>query len=270
MNDEELRQRMECCRPGTPGQVDAEWLALQESADLNPDVRRQLDSIQRWDAAIARAMHDVPVPEGMASRLTQLLEANDDTSREAAPPVIGPVRPRWWSAPATRWSAVAASLAALLAVMIYVSGWRDNLTASQVAESARAWTAELDPEGWLRETPPTADYPVHSALRFAMVGWQRFPALGDQQAVAYEATVPPDRSRAYLFVVRTRAGRLLPDRPPLNPDATTGNLCISSWKSDAFLYVLVVPGSRQNYSRLIRTRAIAALSEQWQVASAEW
>ena len=41
------------------------------------------------------------------------------------------------------------------------------------------------------------------------------------------------------------------------PDSTTGGLCIGVWKSDGYLYVLVVPGSQASYLETLRTQSVA-------------
>ena len=73
----------------------------------------------------------------------------------------------------------------------------------------------------------------------------------------YRADLPPDHATAWLFVIRTPQGRQLPVIPPMAPDSTTHNLCIGVWKSNDCLYVLVVPGSRSDYHRTLRTHAVA-------------
>jgi hypothetical protein len=177
------------------------------------------------------------------------------TSEVALPATLTPrVRSIRWA------SAVAASLlstAALLALALWFVWPRDTLTTAQVVDDARNWLAQLDAETWRTSDPPVEDFPLDGTVRVEVVGWQPCATLSGTSSLAYQAAIPPDRTAAVLFVVRTRLGSQLPSLPPTTPDATTGNLCVGVWKAEGYLYVLVVPGRDSNYRQALVTPAFA-------------
>jgi len=285
MNDDELRKLIEGYQPGSDEPGDVEFSALREAASHDARLRAQLEAVQAWDSQLSRAMRDVPVPPELADRLLESL-GQPATPEEAAPEEAAPEEPAreqphtpaddehagaagseplgtpptaWWNRWPTRVAAVAMALSAVLVLCLYLTGWNDHLTATQVASKAQGWITQLDPEAWQRTIPPRDDY-RHSAIQFPLNAWQHFSVPLDDQAIAYQGLVPPARSRAWLLVITTRKGRLLPSRPPTVPDSTTGNVCIGVWKSDDKLYVLAVQGTQQTYRRLLRTNAIALLA----------
>jgi hypothetical protein len=267
MKRNELRKLMDCCRPDSEDLAEPEMSALAKSLDQDPGAREELMAIQAWDAKITSAMRDVPVPTGLADRLLEATaqaerktadEVDSQVNDETEGPIAEPAR-----MPAGRWrkiwaAGVAASLVAaavLVAFVAWYAGWRDNLTSAQVAEWARQWSQDLDLARWERNEAFPQAYPVEGSLRIQPVAWQRFQALNDSQAVAYLLNVPPDRSSAYLLVIRTHKGRQLPGFPSSRPDSTTGNLCVGVWKSNGCLYALVVPGSETDYRRVLKSQA---------------
>ncbi|MBM4092845.1 MAG: DUF3379 domain-containing protein [Planctomycetes bacterium] len=281
MKRNRLLKLMDCCRPGHDDLGQPEMVALAEAIDRDPAVHEEWEALQAWDRQLSEAITaDVSVPPGLAGRLLDGLRQSaereqrpSETARGCSPadnaeegaaradsPTVA-IRPRqhwrwWW--PAAAGAALVAA-AVLVAVVLRFGNWSDSLTGIQVAESARDWLHALatQEDGWLQQQPPTDLYPLDTTLRFPAVRWQRFRALDDTQAVAYVAELPPDRALAYLLVIRTTQGRQLPPVPPPVPDATTGNLCIGVWKNADCLYVLMVPGDRVQYGRLLRSGAFA-------------
>jgi len=256
--NEELRKLMECYRPGHEGAGDAEFAVLRQADAEDSDVHEQFEAVQAWDARIARAMRAVPVPDSLEDRLLAAIDVAEKEPADADHAAMAARQrpPRWWNRWPARVAAAALSAAALILVMYHALGWNDTLASGQVVQAARGWIATLNEQHWRQSTPPGDEY-QHPALNFPLDAWQYVEAMGDAQAVAYRATVPPDRARAVLFVVHTRKGRLLPERPPTVPDSTTGNVCIGVWKRDDHLYVLAVQGTQQTYRRLLKTQAIA-------------
>ncbi len=259
----DLRKLMECYRRESADSADPEMAALQRAVSEDPAVRGEFEAIQAWDAAIGRAMHEVPVPAGLADRLVAALQQGTQERDELGEEPVAPAGSSHRSVGRGVWfrraAAVVTSAAALLALTFFLSGLRDNLTAALVDQSAREWLDSLDPEAWQQTQPPSGRWPRREQVQFPMVGWQEFQALGDSRAVAYLGSVPPAQSEAYLLVIRTRRGRDLPESPPYDPNSTTGGLCVGVWKSDDGLCVLMVRGDQHTYRRLLNLQSIAGL-----------
>lgn len=244
MNPEELRNLIECYRPSRDGSGDAEFAALQRLAAEDPAVREQMEAVQQWDEAIGRAMRDVPVPEGLESRL---LTAVDDPTVQAHES-----RRRWWNRWPVRVTAAAVAIAAVIMLMIPILGWNDSLTSDEVAAQVRDWITTGRNQTWQRSNLPSEVMKHRKFFRLPINGWQHATVLGDEQAVVCSATVDPGRAKAWLFVIKSSKGRLLPSRPPQTPDSTTGNIYIGVWKDGNHIFVLAV-NSRDAYKRLLRS-----------------
>ncbi len=248
MKRQELYELMDCCRPDLSDLTEEEARALSEALEQDAQLRARFLARQSWDTAIGRAMHDVPVPEGLSQRLITAL---------AAPSPAEPLAVR----PAARFArrvpfpaaCVVAAAAVVLCALWFVRTRQDSLTSAQVAEQCRTWITQLEPQAW-KAAPeaPVADYPLDPGLRLQVVGWQSQSVHPYGQAVVYRANLSASGT-AYLYAIRTARGRLLPTIPPNRPDSTTNNLCIGVWKSGACLYVLVVPGDQRDYLRALRT-----------------
>ncbi|MFO7902452.1 MAG: hypothetical protein R6U98_07320 [Pirellulaceae bacterium] len=257
--NEELRKLMECYRPDRPLAGDTEFAALHQAMADHAELHRELEAVQAWDTTISRAMPQVPVPNGLEDRLLESVEAAEgELAHEGTLEATSPRSKRWWNRWPARITAGVISAAALVMIMFHVMKSRDTLSPTQAARAARGWIARLDEEGWQQGPPPGREY-RHPALDFRLEDWQHFQAMGDPEAVAYRASVPPAWSRAVLFVVETRQGRLLPNQPPTVPDSTTRNICIGVWKSDEHLFALAVHGTQRTYRRVLKTHPIAAL-----------
>ncbi len=274
MDQNELHKLMDCCRPDQADLDAVEMSALNEALARDAEARARWREVCRWDARLRSAMRDVPVPEGLADRLLDAASQRDQRGRNGAEgPAAGDAAPelatttssgRFRRRPIQRWTAVAAGLctvAAAVAIVVWFGPWQNELTSRQVARLARTtWMSELDREAWQTSRPPLAKYPLDPSLRFASIRWQRFRALDDPHAVAYQAALPPDRAAAYLLVVRTRRSSRLPTTPPMVPQSTTEGLCIGTWQSRGLLYVLTVPGNQLKYRRAINSQSFVMRS----------
>jgi hypothetical protein len=266
MQRREIRELLDACQSDLRDLTEEETRTLVDTLERDSELRDQWRTIQSWDAEIRCVFHDVPIPDGLADRLSAAVAAHGTLPSEAMVPEAmvpdiktepRPVEPaktarrRWL----TRPTKLAAGLLATSAVLLFAAwfarwglGWGDQ----QVADASLAWPEQLGPEAWQSTNPPELDYPLDPSVRLPIVGWQRCTALTDSGAVAYRAELPPDRSTALLYVIRTRQGRLLPTIPPTVPDSTTGNVCVGVWKNNGCLYVLVVRGGPSVYLRTLR------------------
>ncbi len=268
MNHEELRQLMEGYRAGDSSADDAELAALEQAARQDPALRAQWEAIQSWDGAIGQAMHDVPVPAGLAERILQSLQQADEVNGpdEVAAPaedevlVTLPIDRPWWN----RWSVrlAVASAAAALILVVGLARFGDSLTAQDVAAQVPAWLKEVEQTAWQQTPAPqeAQDCIKSGALRnIPGTNWQRLDTDYDRQAVIIQTTLPQGQTRAWLIVIKTWRGRQLDTRPPLVPQSTTGARRVGVWKHEGQLCVLVVQGSQQNYRSIVPSSAIAWL-----------
>lgn len=265
MDPNELQKLMDCCRPDQNDLAEPEMAALRETLDGDAEARAQWQRVCQWDEAVRAAMQDVAVPKGLAERLLDSVKRQErgwneevrgaqDTADSSAEVELL----RQGHKPARRAAAILVGLcavAATVALAVWFGPWQGQLTGREVAGMARGWMNSLDRESWRANAAPLAEYPLDPSLRFASIRWQRFEALGDRHAVAYQATLPPDRAAAYLLVIQTHRDSRLPTTPPMVPQSTTEGLCIGTWQGRGLLYVLVVPGSQLQYRRAIDSQS---------------
>jgi hypothetical protein len=264
---QELRELMHCCRPDLSDLTEQEARALRAALDEDPVLRREWQAIQSWDAGIGRAIHEVPVPDGLADRLVAAVSACEPLPGEDADAVVpsdagaAPGRAQESRRHWLMWPAgIAAGLlvtSALVMLALFLVGQQDDLTAAQLVEASGQWIEQLDQAAWRTVDPPYAEFPLDPSLRVNIVDWQPCTFVPDCEAVVYRAVLRQDRATAFVFVIHTRKGRQLPTIPPMVPDSTTGNVCVGVWKNNGCLYVLVVPGGPSDYLGTLRTQAVA-------------
>jgi hypothetical protein len=253
MNRHELHELISSCRPDLSDLTEEQVRALTKALEQDADLRAEREAVQAWDVAIARGMHDVPIPDGLAERLIASVTA------DALPTPARPVRSRSWFSLRLAAAVLGVAALGLLAIGLFL---RDGVQTAQVVELCRSeWIAQLDQEAWQSGEAPLAGFPLDPGVRLTEtnVQWQDCSAIIPWPAVAYRSQLPPDHSYAFLFVVRIQPwdGRQLPPMPPTVPDSTTGGVCIGVWKSGGYLYVLVVPGTQRKYRDALRTDSVA-------------
>jgi hypothetical protein len=210
------------------------------------------------DEKLAAALHEVPVPEGLADRLLQRLAAEpawQDTELTAAgEPSVVPrsslLAPRW----AGRWLVAGTGLLAIAAGLFFAVwlGLARNDTLSEafvLDEAIRSFETQAGQWGQsMARQPAPAGYPFSLAvLPVRGVRWR--PLVGGglwgHRGVVYDLPAPAG-GKAMLYVVDagTSAGfSALPARHPF----TTGGCCASAWQENGLLYVLVVQGDPATY-----------------------
>ncbi len=267
MDRNELRKLMDCYGSQPPEAADPQFAALSKAAADDESVRGQWQAVQAWDDTIRRALHDVPVPADLQTRLLTAMDLDDEGQQAAAAGeltgVEGDGRRRTGRRAWLRVALAVLSTAAVLAVIYLVAG-REVMSVARIDEAARRWRFELNPEGWKETVAPRDHSLPEKQLRFTPTCWQSFAAeaLGDSHAVAYRGVVPRTGKDAILLVIRTRAGSDLPPFPPPAPNSTTADLCVGIWKSGDCVYVLMVPGAQSTYRRLLNLQSIAWLSAE--------
>ncbi len=280
----QILEALEACRPGSedglkPGRRQAELSDLAAAMADSAELARLYERLQRVDTAIGEAFRDVPIPEGLEDRILARLgvaahdagnnettnQAGADQQAEAPPEETLPV-----ALPATtsttsvgrfvsrRWllssagGVVAAGL--LVGGLLFFGDSSEDLTHEQVYRLAMDYfksDADAHSGEEVDLVPPPSDYPLSPDVRRGrQTTWRRISGfLGTHEGVAYDISRDGGH-QATLYVVRRPVDRL-PGRPPAAPRLSTRGLNASAWTSGRLLYVLVVQGSKRDYSWLV-------------------
>ena len=246
MNEKALRAALEVCRPGSDD------LSLPELAELarqladSPEWRAAWQRVQQVDEAIGGALHDVPIPVDLESRL--LAQVGESPTAEAAAPA-----PETPGSPAVverrlsrrAWWSIATVVAACAVAAVWgIQQWRQPpvLQAENLGFEALAWAQRLT-DDWRDLSDASAlDRPIDRQVRFGPRGWQPLATDQDANAVAYDLT--RSRGMAMLFV-------LAPAEIPAEVSTiasrvpATGGWGAAAWRSGPHVYVLLVEERRQ-------------------------
>ena len=257
IRDPQLFEALEACRPNRDDLSDPGLSFLARELAASPDLEEVFTRLQRMDASIAEAFHELPVPSDLANRLLTRVCPSDPlltVSEPAAAPLPGSARP----ASRVRRRYVVAGLAALavgasllVAVLVNRSGPL-SLTAIQDKAVARFQSDLLSGcVGHLltQQTPPS-DRPFSRDLRAdrqIQIRWRDVDNLLGQKTIAYDLS-RAGGARATLYVLRY-PGVLpsLPNSPPGLATPKTQNRSVAVWRKGALLYVLVVDGGPRVY-----------------------
>jgi hypothetical protein len=255
MDDQPIRDRrilesLEACRPGAGDVTDPEFAHLAEALAADPELRGLYERLQRTDAVLARCIRDVPVPEGLAERLTLRLAAarTECEAEDAAAP-----RPaRRFS---RRWLAVSGALltaaaAALVVALIDRGGPPLASDPDTIHRDAiDFFNAETPEAGYaISEESPPRGYEFSPELRKpGGMRWRNVRGFLGRTGVAYDLRV--GGTTATLYVVRCVAPDL--PRAPSEAPLVTGDCAVSAWQSGDCLYVLVVSGGTESYRQFL-------------------
>jgi hypothetical protein len=210
------------------------------------------------DEKLAAALHEVPVPEGLAERLLERLAAeptwqNTELIAGNAQPAI-PHSSRLPSRWSRRWLLAGSGLLAVagaLLLAVWVGAGRGNTLSEAFVldEAIRSFDMRADQVGHaMAERPAPADYPFSFAV-LPVRGARWRPVAGGgflgHNGVAYDLPGPAG-SKAVLYVVATGTSEGFSTVPARHP-FTTGGCCASAWRENGLLYVLVVQGDPATY-----------------------
>jgi len=238
----QIWEKMEACRPGHDDLDNPELAGLAAEIAVRRDLENRFARLQRLDGALADAIQEVPVPDGLAGRLMAALPL----AGEPAAFAHRHVRP-WW---------FAAALAVAALVLVLVSIWQSARsvpwTATAVLEEAVALFSNGGQEAGrpISDSSPPHALPLSPAVHaWPQASWHSISGFLDRNGVAYDLTSGRG-TRATLYVVkRTVAG--LPDEPPSRPALGTGNCTAAAWQEGSLLYVLVVQGDATAYAEFL-------------------
>ncbi len=246
MHDQRVREALEACRPGSEDRLPAELQPLLDASAELQDLQRR---IERADVRIGAAMHEAPVPEGLAERiLGAVAAAQQPYGHEHR---LGHRGRRWF---------VVGGLAALAASVLVAfwlgakrAGPLDETTVLEVAcRQFLSEDADGDEQGQLvAEAPAPEGFPVSRAIaRLPQIRWRMVGELLGRRAVAYDFPGAAGR-QATLYVFPAGASEVVRTRPASNPSQATGGVCASVWREGEHLYVFVVRGDARDYRRFI-------------------
>jgi hypothetical protein len=265
MDQQQLRNSIEACRPGSEDLHAPDMAELAEHLARDAQARAVYERSQRLDAALGAAFRDVAPPADLEQRLVAAVEAAGRetavTASNAAPRVIPPAaKPpaRGGKRFSARRLAIASAVAAVFAgVAVILSPWwsgPSELTPTTLVAHTQELLDDQDfanAAAWSDVTTPPRSFPG-TWITVPPEAWRRVSAKGDRRAVAFRLRVR-DKS-AYLLVLKpavqaTDLGRA----PPRKPFAgATGGWKIGAWSGEGFVYVLAMEGSEQDYRSLIR------------------
>lgn len=263
IRDPGLLESLEACRPGSDDRSDPALAELAAKLEGDPQWQDLYTRLQRVDATLVDAFHDVPVPDGLAERILKRLAAarsGPAASGAEAPagetPVEEPaatcrrterISRRWLLAGAGALSTVVA--ASVLVTVLFPWPEPETYSKSQVWEfSIKFFAGEADVVGQLvRVVPPPSEYPFSpDVLPLPDLRWRRIEGFLGCGGVAYDLT-GEGGAAATLYVVEYSVSGLPSLPPPLNPSYRTGGRSAAAWQSGELLYVLVVHGGPRAY-----------------------
>lgn len=263
MEPDRLRQLLEASRDdmANHGLDEAEALELHELLGDDPLLQAEMARLGDWDKAIANSVDDIVVPAGLADRLraTVAAELASQPSTESAPAgaASSPSRRRWISAVL----ATAAVLAVALGLGTYLSQPAVVDVAALQQESLDL-TRDLQAVAW---QPAAAAYPAAvfpREIRIKPRRWGKVATSLDRQAIVFDLAPPGSKATAAVIAMQsTAASKQLGSTPNAHPKPTTGNVCISSWRHDRFIYTLVVSGGSARYQLFLRDSG--SLTANW-------
>lgn len=276
--DAHIRELIEACRSDRADLSLPEMQELSARLESDTEVREAWEATKRWDAAVAEAFHDVPVPAGLCERLLADAEARSlptvassaasaEANRESVVERHAERR-----TPRRRWLIAAASLAAAACVALVV-GQFYRATPVSVAElelAADHWTMQAvtwDDQDWQAWQEPLDAHPLSAVIRVRPRGWHPLASDYDGNAVVYDLAARGS-GRAFLFVADTSRTFDLPTAPH-QPLKLGGGWQSGGWKEGRTLYVLAVRNAKLD--EFVRTPAIARTVPRhaWQVASSD-
>jgi hypothetical protein len=277
--DRHILEGIEACRPGSDDVQSADLADVARAVECDPEIHTIYARAQRWDTAVTRAVHEVPLPAGLADRLLARLAtgvaATSAVAASVAVPAVeadavslpgqavslpGQAVSLPWQAIETQaietqpflsrrnWLSIAGATAATVVVAVGLARYLRSGADTPVEMLADGWLAQLD-ANWrdMAEAPKQLAVPL--SITAEASGWQRIDAVRGASPVAYRLT-HAQAGTAQLFVVRlSRQG--LPTSPPEQPQMATGGRSIGYWTSGDLVYVLVVDGNRDSYRSFV-------------------
>lgn len=261
------REQIDACRPGSDDLVLPALAALATAVEGDRALAEEVARSQRFDQSVAAAMHDLPVPAGLAERLlAKLGEAVlDESGVEEAPneKVALAPRPRRISRRVALGGVLAASLLVLIALAIQFRPQPSRkITAEELSNAATQWFDDVKhPSGGWRKLEPgqvVDGFVPPAAVTRQPQSWQSLKTTLGETAVAYDVS-PQFGRRAVLFVVRTKHIYPVQSLPYSHVTNVSGYFSAAAWQSGGYLYVLVIDKEGQRLDDFVRRPKVTAL-----------
>jgi len=256
-----IRELIDACRAGSTDLSLAELAALAREVERNPAVADELRRSQRLDKLVSEALHDVPVPAGLAERILAASESRNDQPEVSLPEQAEVSRGRFWIG-GRRWllAAGSLSLAVVLTVLIYQlgGGWSRPIAPDQLASDVTECINVSNATNWRTDGLP-AGIALGSVVAVPrQPRWQKLPvprSAGWSGSVTAVDLAGPGRPQAILFVVHTSARFSVPSTPTTTSHLPlTGGYKATAWQEPAsnLLYVLVAKDRGQRLDVFLR------------------
>lgn len=255
---------VDACRTGAE-LAEPELLKLCGASALGDSGQAMLERCRRLDARISLAMHDVPVPAGLAARIVdRLLQSAPVTpTRETDPPVyVVPAAEKRSSASASylrgrSWivaTAIAASLLLACFLMLRPTG-SEPITSNNYIDRAMSWQVELEDPGvvWNSDVndPRLEQFPIQR-IRYQPTRWLDATSIVGAQAVAYSFDLGDTTATLFVIKLQEDAGLGFTSFPPAAAEQGSGGKGVAAWQPGETLYVAVLNDPSQ-YQELVDT-----------------
>lgn len=264
MNDKELREAIDACRPGKQDLSLPEFAELAERLNESAELRSTYHRVQLADHALALAIDDVPLPANLADRLLSRLQAAAQQSTDSISTAVRTAEVQSSTATETAPAPMSArsshrvgrriGLAAMAAGLLAMAGWWFFQPRPISSEDMPQLVADCyDQLGSQWQSMQTA--PKGLAAPSALIrprDWQDVSEAFGHDAAAYRFVLGGG-SQAVLFAVNIKLDRV-PSMPPARPQPTTGARSIAIWQTGGVAYVLVVKGDGRDYQRLFKSQ----------------
>jgi hypothetical protein len=256
-----IREQIDACRAGSADLSLPHVAELARRVEYDPAVAEELRRSQRFDESIGKAMHDLPVPAGLAERILAAREAPGAAAEVSLPPACDNVMKTSGGLGRRIWLAAAGSLslAVLLTVVVYklAPAWRRPISQTELAADTATLLSDLPSSGWRTDGLPN-QVPIDPAVLAAPRQWQ---AVHVPRSAGWSGTVTAidltgsSTRRAMLFVVRTSSRFAVPRVPmPTVLLPLTGGYEATAWQrpNGKMLYILVVEERGQRLEDFLR------------------
>lgn len=251
MEQDRILEQIDACRSGHNDLELPEMSQLAQRLEEDGELRQRYRRAMEFDAALGEAMHDVPVPDGLAERLLVKLE---DAQAQAVPQEL----PTQRTSRRALWTSL---LTAAVVLAVAFGFWKYYSVPSEIDQAQihdlalKQFPSELGATSLNRLPGPGDLSPSGVNLRLIQ-GWSQ-TTFAYRNAVAYHLKAPNGK-RAILFVTPTTGRPHVPNWLPVSPVVSqsalvTGKVC-TAWASGNRLFVLVVEGVHPfDLDRFIRT-----------------
>jgi hypothetical protein len=264
MNDRDLNEAMDACRPNSDDLQLPELQRLAAALESDPPLRQSFEQRQQIDQRVAETLRRVAISPARRARLVAAARGAEAAGQEgsaATDSLPTPARPSRPGArpPRRRFlTAAAIGLAALSVLLLatltlgWLNPWR-SVGPQQLARWAmQDWLPQ--PGAWkpMNQLSRAQHRTLSRYLRMHPARWQPLATHLDDQALIFD--LPGHRQATRLFVLRAgwRVKRL-PTSPPQQPQTSYEGQLFAAWQEASHVYVLSVAGTTQHYRDVVHT-----------------